>query len=154
MSTNSTSTPPNTNGTVTLAVVRQDQVTAFAVVNSAGVDLSLLLGPTFTERYPRPRTGDLVAILDDRIVYVWQRALVLRVLPEGLRLRLSDGTQAITPPQPATLDATTLRTGEPVFTSRTAVVARAWPWYEPQLPSAALQAYAATVVAGEAQNEG
>ena len=90
-----------------------------------------------------------MAVVDDRIVAVWQRALVLRVLPEGIRLRLPDGTQAIVPPQPATLDdPAALRPGEPVFATPTTVVARAWPWYEPAPPSAALHAYAAAVVAG------
>jgi hypothetical protein len=94
-----------------------------------------------------------VAVVDDQVIYAWQRALVLRVLPDGLRLRLPGGTQVIAPPLPTLPDPDTLRPGEPVFATATAVIARAWPWYEPQPPSPALQAYAAGVVRGMRNEE-
>jgi hypothetical protein len=138
----------NSKLAVTLAVVRQDQMTAFAVVTGAGEDRSLLLHPAFPAALPRPRPGDLVAVVDDQVIYAWQRALVLRVLPAGLRLRLPGGDQVIAPPLPTLPDPDTLRAGEPVFATPTAAVARAWPWYEPQPASSALQAYATGVVEG------
>ena len=137
------------NGALTLAVMRQDQLSALAVVSGTGEDRSLLLHPAFPAEVPRPRTGDLVAVVDDQVIYAWQRALVLRVLPEGVRLRLPGGDQVIAPPHLPTLtDPATLRPGEPVFATPTAVIARAWPWYEAQPPAPALQAYATAVVAG------
>ena len=137
----------NSKLAVTLAVVRQDQMTAFAVVTGASEDRSLLLHPAFPAALPRPRPGDLVAVVDDQVIYAWQRALVLRVLPDGLRLRLPGGDQVIAPPHRPTLtDPETLRPGEPVFATPTAAIARAWPWYEAQPPAPALQAYAAGVV--------
>ena len=149
MTDNSKLKTQNSKLAVTLAVVRQDQVSALAVVTGTGEDRSLLLHPAFPAARPRPRPGDLVAVVDDQVIYGWQRALVLRVLPDGLRLRLPGGDQVIAPPHLPTLaEWTTLRPGEPVFATPTAVIARAWPWYEAQPPAPALQAYATAVVAG------
>jgi hypothetical protein len=149
MTTNNTNnrwpTPPP--GLI-LAVVRQDQVTACAVVARPDEEWSVLISPAMLARQPRPRTGDLVAVQDGQIVYVWQRALVLRVTPDGVRVRLPGGAQVVAPVAPvAGALAAALRPTEPVFATAEGVIARAWPWYEPEPPSPALQAYAASVVA-------
>jgi hypothetical protein len=133
--------------TITLAVVRQDQVSAFAVVPSEGAELSVLPHPLLLAHHPRPRTGDLVAVQGDTVIYTWPRALALRPAPAGLGLRLPSGTQVVLPVNPATLDpAESFAPGDPVFVSGTEVVARAWPWYEPVPPPPALQAYAEAAV--------
>jgi hypothetical protein len=135
-------TPPSP-GAVTLAVVRQDQSGAFAVVTGSGQELSVLPGPALIAAKIYPRTGDLVAVHDGRIVGHWYRALVLRPAPEGVRVRLSTGTQIITPIRTSTFgEDVTLRTGDPVFAGPGEIIARAWSWFEPQAPSPALQAYA------------
>ncbi len=133
-------TPP---GGVTLAVVRQDQSGAWAVVPASGPELSVLPGPALIAAQIYPRTGDLVAVYGGRIVGHWYRALVLRPAPAGIRVRLSIGTQIIVPIRTATFGTdVTLRTGDPVFAGQEEIIARAWSWFEPQTPSPALQAYA------------
>ncbi len=130
---------------VRLAVVRQDQASAYAVVPEIGTEWSLLPAPNQTRRL---RSGDLVAVRDERIVYNWQRALVLRVTPEGVRVRLPDGTQQVLPAHLETLGPPEdLRPGDAVFADDLEILARAWPWFEPVLPSPALLAHAAQVVA-------
>jgi hypothetical protein len=132
---------------VTLAVVRQDQAGAFAVVTGSGQELSLLPGPYLIERQIYPRGGDLVAVQHGQIVYHWYRALVLRTAPEGVRVRLSTGEQLILPVNPHTIPPDPpLRPTEAVFASRTEIVARAWTWFEPEPPSPALDAYAVVAV--------
>jgi hypothetical protein len=127
---------------VTLAVVRQDQMGAFAVVTGSGQEMSLLPGPQLAGQ-PRLLTGELVAVRGEWIVYRWYRALVLRATPEGVRVRLGRKEQVVLPVHRAALpDADTLRPGEPVWADRDEIVARAWPWYEPLPPSPALQALA------------
>jgi hypothetical protein len=132
---------------VTLAVVRQDQAGAFAVVTGIGQELSLLPGPYLIERKIYPRMGDLVAVRNGQIVYHWYRGLILRPAPGGLGVRLSTGEQVVLPVNAATLSpAPPLRPADPVFASRTEIVARAWPWFEPEPPSPALTAYALATV--------
>ena len=134
-----TPTPPPP---VTLAVVRQDQMGAFAVVTGTGAEMSLLPGPPLAGQ-PRLLTGELVAVRGEWIVYRWYRALVLRVTPEGVRVRLGRKGQVVLPVNGATVeDADALRPGEPVWADHHEIVARAWPWYEPLPPSPALQALA------------
>src|SRR5690349_3660859 len=82
---------------VTLAVVRQDQAGAFAVVTGTGQEMSVLPGPYLVARQIYPRGGDLVAVQNGRIVYHWYRALVLRPAPDGVRVRLSTGEQLVLP---------------------------------------------------------
>ena len=131
---------------VRLAVVRQDQASAYAVVPEIGTEWSLLPAPNQARRL---RPGDLVAVRAERIVYSWRRALVLRVTPDGIRVRLPDGTQCVLPAHVETLGAPEdLRPGDAVFADDSEVLARAWPWFEPVLPPPALLAHAARVVAG------
>ena len=138
---------------VTLAVVRQDQAGAFAVVTGSGQDLSLLPGPGLVAARIYPRVGDLVAIRHGRIVYHWYRALVLRPAPGGIRVRLSNGEQRVLPVNSTTVPAEPpLRAVDPVFASRTEIIARAWTWFEPEPPSPALAAYAAATV-GQAETQ-
>jgi hypothetical protein len=135
-------------GGITLAVVRQEQVYAAAVVTGSGEEWSILPSAAFVARGARPRTGDLVAVRNAEIVYSWPRGLVLGHTPEGVRVRLGNGEQIVAPANPATLpDAAALRPGDPVFASRDEVLARAWTWFEPQPPAPALLARAAEVVA-------
>ena len=132
---------------LTLAVVRQEQVYAAAVVTGSGEEWSILPSAAFLARGVRPRTGDLVAVRNQEIVYHWPRGLVLGSTPEGIRVRLGTGEQITAPANPATLpDAAALRPGDPVFVNRDEVMARAWTWFEPQPPSPALLAHAAAVV--------
>ena len=131
-----------------LAVVRQDQISAWAVVPAEGVEWSLLLAPDFRPRHARPRTGDLVAVQDGVLVYLWQRALVLRVTADGVRVRLPDGAQATLPASPVLPDAAALRPGEAVFADAALIFTRAWPWYEPVVPAAVLD-FARLTVDGE-----
>ena len=135
-------------GGITLAVVRQVQVYAAAVVTGSGEEWSILPSAAFVARGVRPRTGDLVAVQNAEIVYQWPRALVLSSTPAGIRVRLGSGEQITAPANPATLpDAAALRPGDPVFVSRDEVMARAWNWFEPQPPSPALIAHATEIVA-------
>ena len=135
-------------GGITLGVVRQEQVYAAAVVTGSGEEWSILPSAAFVARGVRPRTGDLVAVRNDEIVYSWPRGLVLGQTPEGIRVRLGSGEQIVAPANPATLpDAAALRPGDPVFASRDEVLVRAWNWFEPEPPSPALLARAAEVVA-------
>ena len=132
---------------ITLAVVRQEQVYATAVVTGSGEEWSILPSAAFLARGVRPRTGDLVAVRNEEIVYHWPRGLVLASTPEGIRVRLGSGEQITAPANPATLpDAAALRPGDPVFVSRDEVMTRAWTWFEPQPPSPALLTHAAAVV--------
>ena len=134
-------------GAITLAVVRQDQISAAAVVTATGQEWSVLSSPATVPRGARPQSGDLVAVQDGQIVYYWYRALVLGVTPDGVRLRLSNGTQVVVPVNAGTLDADTpLRIGDPVFASTQEIIASAWPWYEPQPVAPALQKHATAVV--------
>ncbi len=127
---------------VTLAVVRQDQMGAFAVVTGTGQEMSLLPGPTLAGQ-PRLATGELVAVRGEWIVYRWYRALVLRVTPAGVRVRLRIKEQQVLPVNTASLGAgDPLQPGEPVWADEDEIVARAWPWYEPVPPTPALQALA------------
>jgi hypothetical protein len=115
---------------------------AFAVVTGTGAEMSLLPGPQLAGQ-PRLATGELVAVVDGWIVYRWYRALVLRVTPEGVRVRLGGKEQIVLPIHPATVgQEPPLQPGEPVWADRHEIVARAWPWYEPVPPSPALQALA------------
>ena len=133
---------------ITLAVVRQEQVYAAAVVTGNGEEWSILPSAAVVARGVRPRTGDLVAVRNEEIVYHWPRGLVLGQTPEGIRVRLGGGAQIVAPANPATLpDAAALRPGDPVFAGRDEVLARAWNWFEPEAPSPALLARAAEVVA-------
>jgi hypothetical protein len=135
-------------GGITLAVVRQEQVYASAVVTGSGEEWSILPSAAFVARGARPRTGDLVAVRNDEIVYCWPRGLVLGQTPEGIRVRLGTREQIIAPANPETLpDAPALRPGDPVFASRDEVLARAWNWFEPEPPAPTLLARAAEVVA-------
>src|SRR5689334_9890180 len=105
---------------VILAVVRQDQAGAFAVVTGSGQEMSLLPGPYLIAQRIYPRMGDLVAVQQGRIVYHWYRALVLRPAPGGIRVRLSTGEQLVLPVNPATVPPDPpLRPTDPVFASRT-----------------------------------
>ena len=132
---------------LTLAVVRQDQISALAAVDGRGREWSLFLSPALAAG-PRPHPGDLVAIQSDRIVYLWRRALVLRPGGGSVRVRLSSGEQAILPTDPVVFPAEEpLLVGDSVFAGPAGIVARAWPWYEPQMPSAALVAHAERAVA-------
>jgi hypothetical protein len=134
-------------GGITLAVVRQIQVYAAAVVMGSGEEWSILPSAAFVARGVRPRTGDLVAVRNAEIIYHWPRGLVLGSTPQGIRVRLGTGEQITAPANRATLpDVTALRPGDPVFASRDEVVTRAWNWFEPQPPSSALLAHAAAVV--------
>src|SRR5436305_9109165 len=109
---------------VTLAVVRQDQISAAAVVTETGQEWSVLSSPATEPRGRRPQSGDLVAVQDGQIVYYWYRALVLGVTPHGVRLRLSTGEQVVVPVNAGTFDADTpLRVGDPVFASRQEIIA-------------------------------
>ena len=142
---------PDPQPAVTLAVVRQDQAGAFAVVTGSGEELSLLPGPQLAGQ-PRLLPGELAAVQGDRIVYRWHRALVLRTTPEGVRVRLASKEQAVLPVNRATLDATEpLRPGEPVWADRHEIVARAGPGYEPQPSAPALQRLAEARAASSEQ---
>jgi hypothetical protein len=133
---------------ITLAVVRQDQVFAAAVVTGSGEEWSIVPSAAFVARGVRPRTGDLVAVRNEEIVYQWPRGLVLGSTPAGIRVRLGTGEQITASANPTTLpDAAALRPGDPVFASRDEVMARAWNWFEPQPPSPALLAHATEIVA-------
>jgi len=132
---------------VTLAVMRQQQIYALAVVTGTGAEWSLLLSPAFRARGQHPRPGDLVAVQHGEVVAYWPRALVLRTTPAGVHLRLSSGAQIVAPVNPATLPPDPpLQTGDAVFAGPDAVLARAWAWYEPQPPTPALLAYATAYV--------
>ena len=134
-------------GGITLAVVRQEQVYAAAVVTGSDEEWSILPSAAFVARGVRPRTGDLVAVRNQEIVYHWPRGLVLGQTPQGIRVRLGTGEQIITPANPATLpEPAALRPGDPVFVIHDEVIARAWNWFEPQPPSSSLLAHAAAVV--------
>jgi hypothetical protein len=114
---------------------------AFAVVMGTGAEMSLLPGPALAGQ-PRLATGELVAVVDEWIVYRWYRALVLRSTPEGVRVRRGVKEQVVLPVNPSLSQEPPLRPGEPVWADQHEIVARAWPWYEPQPPSPALQALA------------
>lgn len=147
--TNPQPSTPNPAPPITLAVVRQDQMGAFAVVTGTGAEMSLLPGPQLAGQ-ARLLTGELVAVQGDRIVYRWHRALVLRTTPEGVRVRLVTKEQAVLPVNRATLAGDEpLRPGEPVWADRQEIVARAWPWYEPEPPPPALQRLAEARVSSE-----
>jgi len=133
---------------VSVGVVRQEQIYAFAVVASDGAERSLLLSRAFMDRRPRILSGDLVAIRNDLIVYQWYRGVALGEGTAGVRVRLNTHELIVAPRNPRTLDpGIPLAVGEPVFTDGAEVLCRAWAWYEPAPVSAAVLARAAEVVA-------
>jgi len=131
---------------VALGIVRQQQIYAFAVVMGDGREQSLLLSRPLAARQPLLLNGDLVAVQHDRIAAHWPRALVLRAMPDGVRLRLASGAQAIAQPGPACALSAPWRTGDPVFSDGQEILARAWSWYEPEVPAPALLARVALLL--------
>src|SRR5436190_22308594 len=114
------------------AVVRQEQIRAFAVVLPDGRELSLLLTPALAATEPTLRPGDLVAVRAGAIAGHWPRGVALRPGPGGWGVRLGDKRVVTVPADPALLGPDPLRTGDPVWVAPDGILARAWPWYEPQ----------------------
>jgi hypothetical protein len=113
------------------AVVRQEQIRAFAVVLPDGRELSLLLAPALAATEPHLRPGDPVAVRADLIAGHWPRGVALRPGPDGWSVRLGDGRVVTAPADPALLGPEPLHTGDPVWVAPGGILARAWPWYEP-----------------------
>ncbi len=122
------------------AVMRQVQIWAYAVVAADGTEWSLLLGPALVAQQPHLLAGDLVAVQDGAIVGHWPRGVALRAGPDGWTVRLGDKRTVTAALDPALLGPDPLHTGDPVWVAPGEILARAWPWYEPQPVAPALVA--------------
>ncbi len=119
-------------GVLIPAVMRQVQILAYAVVASDGTEWSLLLGPALAATQPHLLPGDLVAVQDALIVGHWPRGVALRAGPDGWTVRLGNKRTVTAVPNSAGLGPDPLHTGDPVWVAPSEILARAWPWYEPQ----------------------
>ena len=129
--------PPPPAG-LTPAVMRQVQIWAYAVVAADGTEWSLLLGPALVAQQPHLLAGDLVAVQDGAIVGHWPRGVALRAGPDGWTVRLGNKRTVTAAPNLTTLGPDALHTGDPVWVAPGEILARAWPWYEPQPVAQAL----------------